>query len=159
MDAGEKKALENIEEFGCHVLHVMAEDELPPFSYSVGITKSSGQPEAVVIGLKQPMAHFVINEYNSRVRAGEIFEPGKTYDDFLEGFPVVVESVDRKFYRDYFGWNLWLYKGEDFAVLQIVYPSTDGVWPWDAEASEWFRKWQPVLTSTPVNPGTLGSPN
>jgi len=35
MDAAEQKALEDIERYGCHILHVMAQGELPPFSYTL----------------------------------------------------------------------------------------------------------------------------
>ena len=79
------KALANIEEYGCQVIHVIAEDDQPPFSYSVGIQKSSGAPEVIVIGLKQPISHFAINEYNRRVRAGERIHAGQTAGGFLEG--------------------------------------------------------------------------
>lgn len=37
MDPAEKKARADIERFGCHVVHVLAEGDLPAFSYSVGI--------------------------------------------------------------------------------------------------------------------------
>lgn len=54
MDAGERKCLEDIERYGCHVIHVLAEAELPPFAYSVGIARQTGAAEAIVIGLKKP---------------------------------------------------------------------------------------------------------
>ena len=49
MDAGEKKPLADIEQYGCHVIHVLEEEEGPPFSYSVGVQKTSGAPEVMVI--------------------------------------------------------------------------------------------------------------
>jgi hypothetical protein len=100
----------------------------------------------VVIGLKREMAHFVVNEYNHRVRAGERFLPGQRYAGFLEGFDVQFEVVAKKHFRNYFGWGRWLYKGDHFEVLQIVYPTTTGVWPWDDAADDWFRARQPRLS-------------
>jgi hypothetical protein len=155
MDPGEQKALADIDKYGCHVVHVAAEDELPPFSYSVGIQRSSGAPEVVVVGLKQPIAHFVVNEYNRRVQVGQSFHPGETYSGFLEGFLVGFELVEEEFYREHFGWNLWLYNGPSFKVLQVVYPTTNGVWPWNA--TDGFRTWQPLLTNRPVLPRTVGT--
>ena len=152
MDAGEQKALADIDRFGCHVIHVAPEGDLPPFSYSVGIQRSAGSPEIVVIGLKQPLAHSVVNEYNGRIQAGEMFVPGQLYAEFIEGFEVTFEQVEWQFYREYFGWDLWLYGGDGFEVLQLVYPTTDGVWPWQPSASEWFRQWQPLLTTSAVSP-------
>ncbi len=37
MDAGEQKALDDIAKHGCHIINLLAEGELPEFSYSVGI--------------------------------------------------------------------------------------------------------------------------
>jgi len=152
MDPAEQKALADIDQYGCHVLHVAAEDELPPFSYSVGIWRSSGRPEVIAIGLKQNLAHFIVNEYNQRVQGGEVFVPGQLYSGFIEGFEVTFEQVERELYPEYFGWDLWLYGGLQFEALQLVYPSTTGVWPWQPSASEGFRTWQPLLTSAPVSP-------
>jgi hypothetical protein len=145
LDEGDEKALADIEKYGCHVIHVHEEGDLPPFAYSVGIQKTSGAPEVVVVGLKQPMAHFVVNEYNRCVRNGERFAPGQRYSGFLEGFDVQFLLADRAHYEEYFGWNRWLYDGNEFDVLQMVYPSTDGVWPWGAGASAWFRARQQLL--------------
>ncbi len=143
------KAIADIEKYGCHVIHVGAEDDLPPFSYSVGIQRSSGAPEVVIIGLEQPISHFVVNEYNRRVRAGERFRSGQTASGFLEGFDVLILSVDRIHYPEYFGWDRWLYRGNDFDVLQLVWPSTEGIWPWQAGAFDGFEKWQPILSVLP----------
>lgn len=144
MDEQEQRVLANIEQYGCHVIHVL-EGDLPPFSYSVGVEKSSGAPEVVVIGLKQPLAHFIVNEYNRRVREGERFQPGESVEGFLEGFACRFLAVDPSHYDDYFGQDLRLYKGAGFRVLQLVFPTVDGIWPWDAEADEWFRNRQPLL--------------
>jgi hypothetical protein len=32
----DKKLLSDIDKYGCHVIYVLAEDDLPPFCYSVG---------------------------------------------------------------------------------------------------------------------------
>ena len=97
------------------------------------------------MGLKRPIAHFAINEYNRRVRSGERFGDGQFAGGFLEGFDCVFREVDRAHYRDYLGWARWLYRSNEFPTLQLVYPTTSGVWPWQPEASEWFRKWQTML--------------
>jgi len=152
IDPGEAKALADIERYGGHIIHVAGEGELSPFSYSVGIFRSSRNPEVVVIGLKQNLAHFVLNEYNRRSKAGEIFVPGTLYAEFIEGFEVTFEKVEPRFYAEYSGWNLWHYDGPNFEVLQLVYPTTGGVWPWQSSATDWFRSWQPILTSVPVSP-------
>jgi hypothetical protein len=110
------------------------------------VQKSSGAPEVMVIGLKQPIAHFVVDEYNRRVGAGERFVPGARYDGFLDGFQVQLEVVAPKHFDEYLGWDKWLYGGKNFEALQIIYPTTNGVWPWESGASDWFRQRQPILS-------------
>ncbi|CAN5136394.1 hypothetical protein BH11PSE11_BH11PSE11_05150 [soil metagenome] len=127
-------------------MHIAAEDDLPPFAFSVGITKASNAPEVIVVGLKQPMAHFVVNEYNRRIRAGQTVVPGQRYSGFIEGFDVLVEKVHLSHYDEYLGYNLWLYQGPNFEAVQIVYPNTTGTWPWEEAATAWFRSWQPRLS-------------
>ena len=67
---------------------------------------------------------------------------------FIEGFDCQFREVHVSHYREYLGWDTWLYGGTEFRVLQIVYPTTAGVWPWEPDASDWFRAWQPVLDQT-----------
>ena len=104
MDPGEKKALEDIEKYGCHILHILEESDLPRFTYSIGIEKSTGQPELIVTGLKRDLGHWMINEYNARVRDGETFEQDGFYGGFLEDFQVTFKLVEKKHYDEYFGW-------------------------------------------------------
>ena len=82
MDPREKKALDDIRAHGCHVIHVLEEAGLPPFSYSVGIQQTSKVAEVIVIviviGLNRDTAHVIVNEYNRLVRTGETFLSGKS---------------------------------------------------------------------------------
>ncbi|MBH9554051.1 DUF4262 domain-containing protein [Inhella gelatinilytica] len=136
----------HIEKCGCSVTSVFDPDgDEPPFSYSIGIAQSSQAPELIVVGLKPEISHWLVNEYNRRVRAGERFSPGVLYADFLEGFEVQFGLVDRQHRAEYMRSASWLYGGPDFEALQMLWPSTSGVWPWDSEASEWFRANQPLL--------------
>jgi hypothetical protein len=145
MDKGEEKALKDIGEYGCHILHVMEDGDHPRFSYSIGIEKTSRQPEIIVTGLKQELAHWIINEYNSRIKKGEIFMPDKFYEGFLDGFKVTFKKVQKTYYDEYFGWAKWLYGGDGFSAVQLIYPSTSGAWPWDNNAPEDFIRFVPKL--------------
>ncbi len=152
-DPAEEKALADIEEYGCHILHVLEEGDDPPFSYSVGIEYKFGAPELIVVGLKREISQFIINEYCSRVRSGEAFQPGQRSSGFVEGFDCQFGAVHIDHYREHFGWDIWFYDGLDFRVMQLIYPTVEGIWPWDVEASEWFRAWQPLLERPPGNAG------
>ena len=154
MDESDRKTLDDIEKYGCHVVGVMAEDDLPPFAYSVGIQQKTTKPELIVIGLKHELAHSIINDYNQRVVSGEVFEPGKRYAGFIEGFECELRVVHSSHYKEHLGYCHWLYHGWHFKVLQLIYPTTTGVWPWQPEATEWFRTRQPLL-DTPHGEGNV----
>ena len=145
MDEHEKKALDNIEKYGCHVMNVMEEGDLTGFTYSIGINKKQNKPDVVVMGLKSELAHSMVNNYKDRLIKGEVFESGKSYSDFLGDFDVCFIKVAKKHFKEHFGWGLWLHKGDDFEVLQMVWPTTEGVWPWDNEKSEYYTWAQPIL--------------
>ena len=123
----------------------MEEGEYPRFTYSIGIEKTTGQPDLIITGLKRELAHWMINEYARRIKEGEAFEPSKYYNDFLEGFEVTFIEVAKERYKEHFGWGLWYNKGYNFKMLQLVYPSTSGVWPWDDGAPDDFKWFQPLL--------------
>lgn len=147
-EASEWKALADIEEHGLHIIHVREEGELPPFSYSIGIGKSLGMPELIVIGLHAEVAHAAINECYRQMKNGAVLAPGTRVRDLLGGgFECVIGEVPPARLRDYMGWARWLYDGDDFRAWQIVYPSTAGVFPWEAEAPQGFRTWQPLLAA------------
>ena len=145
MDKFEQQALDDIEEYGCHILHVMGEGEYPRFTYSIGIERTSNRPDLIITGLKREIAHWMINEYNRRIKEGEVFELSKFYGGFLEGFEVTFGEVLKEHYKEYLGWGIWYNKSDNFKMLQLVYPNTSGIWPWDDSVPEDFKWFQPLL--------------
>lgn len=136
----------NIEEFGCSVTSVVDPDGVdPPFSYSIGLAKTTSQPEIIVVGLRPQLGHWLIDEYSGRSKAGVVFSPGVLYEGFLEGFEVQFGTVSRENREKYMLSAAWLHDGPDFEALQLLYPNTSGVWPWDDDADEWFKANQPIL--------------
>ncbi|MBY5991735.1 DUF4262 domain-containing protein [Ferrimonas balearica] len=151
MDEEDLKALDDIEKYGCHILGVMEGDGEPRFSYSIGINKQQDKPDLIVVGLKPELSHSIINNYKDRLLSGETFVPGYYYSGLLEGFDVCFVEVDKSNYKNYLGWGLWLHKGDDFKVLQLIWPTTNGQWPWDKPISKFYEWAQPILSAS----GTL----
>ncbi len=138
--------LEHIEKFGCSVTSVFDPDnEKPPYSYSIGIARSCGAPELIVVGLNQDLGHDLVNVYNDKVQTGKRFELGVEYQDFLEDFPIQFAQVMRKYRERYMLSTSWLYGGPEFEALQLIWPSTSGIWPWQSEAPNWLCDIQPLL--------------
>ena len=63
MDERDQKVLNDIEEYGCHVLNVLEGDGEPSFTYSIGINKRQNKPDILILGLKSKLAHSIANNY------------------------------------------------------------------------------------------------
>lgn len=142
----DRRVAANIQKFGCHVVSVFDPDgRHPTFSYSIGIQARTGAPEVIVIGLSPTLGHSLVNEYNRRVRDGGQLPRGRPQAGFLEGFDVYVEPARPERLGEYtLGCDRY-YQGEPYRVVQIVYPTTKGAWPWQKAASDAFRAGQPML--------------
>jgi hypothetical protein len=152
-DESDAKALSDVAAYGLHIIHVGEGDDSPPFSYSIGIEKSLGLPDLIVIGLKAEVAQSAINECYRQMKAGTPITPGTFVGDLLGGdFKCLIGEVSPSNYRAYMGWALWLYGGTSFRAYQILFPSTEGVFPWEPESGEWFKNYQPLLAE-PAMPG------
>ena len=146
MNESEKSILKNIEEYGCHINSVFDnEGNDPDFTYTIGIEKSQNQPELIVFGLRKELGAWIANEYNRKLREGLIIDTKNYYSGFIEGFDVCFKSVGKKCKEDYMLSCDWLYAGQDFEAIQLVYPTVNGVWPWEIEASVSFKSFQPSM--------------
>lgn len=148
--AAEEKCLADIAEHGLHVLRVFGDDEWPGFVYSVGLYHSFQIPEIIILGLKPELSHATLNEIARRAQEGERFRVGDSIDGLLEGFSTVLRPVRRELVEPHFGWDRWFYDGAEFPTAQLVWPTTAGVWPWDAATSADFRARQPLLAEVGV---------
>ena len=149
------KALRDVEAFGCHVLLISGDEDGPNFCYSIGIEATSQQPDLLILGMRSETAHWIINEYNERVRAGEVFVPNLPYYGFIEGFPVFFSLLGREHYEKYLGWGRWFYGGNTFRAYQMIYPTTSGLWPWSKGAPEGYL-WAMPLLCPPPSPLPIG---
>ena len=147
MNDYERKILRHIGDFGCSVTSVFdPEGDNPPFTYSIGIARSTDAPELIVVGLESKISHWLVNEYLRRCRSGERFQPGVDYLGFLEGFSVRFVPVAREHRADYMRSACWLHEGPEFEALQLVWPTRSGAWPWDEDAPDWLADDQPLLS-------------
>lgn len=146
-DEDDQRFLKIVEEFGWHVTLVGGDEDGPSFAYSTGIFRLTGKPELIVFGLPKEVAHFVVNEYGERLRAGAELSPRSYHDGFLEGHSVTfieASAPDRD--QEYTTWASWFYDRQPFPVLQLVYPdSQTGAFPWQQGYREEWRWHQPLL--------------
>ncbi|WP_428328633.1 DUF4262 domain-containing protein [Mucilaginibacter sp.] len=149
LDDGDKKLLSDIEKYGVHIVHILADEENPPFGFSVGLFKNYNHPEIIMAGLKRELIHSLINDMAADIKNGKIFTPYSYYNDIIDGFGCYFIEVDKSNYRKYMGYASWYYNGSNFPVVQCIYPTTKGIYPWQKEWPENLKMLQPLLG--PVN--------
>jgi hypothetical protein len=141
----DKQLLADIEKHGWLVFKVLEDDKGPGFCYSVGLFKKFNHPEILIVGLDLDIAHELINEIGEYIGKGRNYESGRLYADILDDFNCLMLSVDKKYFREYFGYALWFYKSDSFPVLQCIYPTIKGIYPWEKEWPKDLIQIQPVL--------------
>jgi hypothetical protein len=144
-DEGDRKVINDVREHGWHVVAIPPEDDTPGWEFSIGMYKTLAHPEIAVFGLKQEVAHSLINEVGQRVKNGATVERDAELSDLLEGVRCTFKTDLPKWYRPFFGTATWYYKGLNFPVMQCIWPDHDQKYPWDPRfRSSWLWA-QPLL--------------
>lgn len=148
-DEFEQKALDDIREFGLHIIGVAEDDEGPGFVYSIGLLENYAHPEVIIIGLRQELAHILLNNMAFDIKGGKTITPGEFHEGVLDNFLCYFGSVSTEYYREYVGWASWFYGGDNFPLLQCVYPTVQGIFPWEKNFPEELKWSCQLLTSPP----------
>lgn len=166
-DADEQRVIDDIREYGWHVVGVEADEDGPAFAYSVGIQQTLNHPEIIVFGLNDPETMmYIINTVGDEIRKGASFEDWHESDEILNGYSCVFRWVSTESYPDYLGYAKWYYQPEGFDALQCIWPDKQHRYPWHPECHPSFKQRQPILaddTDWPFHEGmnraaiTIGS--
>jgi hypothetical protein len=147
MTKAEQKIIDTIKEYGWTVLMVMDRKDEPTgepnFAYSIGMYETFGLPEILIIGLKPELQHVLINNIGGSYKSGLKLQSGIFQKDIIDNFDCLIVEVEKKYYEDYFGQALAYYGHDNFPVYQIVYPTTKGIFPWEADFPKTLK--QPIL--------------
>lgn len=140
-----QKIKSDIKKHDLHIIHVLEEDGEPNFSYTIGLYETYKKSEIFIIGLKQDMHQVLLNNIAYDYKQGSEFTSGKMYDDILDDYECMMLDVDKKYYEEYLGMAIDYYQRKDFPVMQIIWPTPSNMFPFDKDAPDGFKKWQPVL--------------
>lgn len=143
----DKKLLDDVEKYGLHLIHVLADETASRFSYSIGLFKSYHHAEIIIIGLKQELSHILINNMAEKIKNGKVFYPLNYYPDILDDFLCYFIEVDHTNYDEYVGQAQRYYREDNFPLLQCIYPTVKGIYPWAKEWPENIKDLQPILGS------------
>jgi hypothetical protein len=148
-DPHEQPILDHIARYGWHAALVPAGEDAPPFAYSIGFYHSYRHPEVLIIGAGPELGHSMLRGCAQWREANGPIPLDRHIPGLIEGFDCVFKEIPRRRYRDFFGYALWYYKGDDFPALQCVMPDKQGRFPWQPGFDERYRRAQPVLYDEP----------
>lgn len=148
-DEDEKRLIDDVRDYGWHLIGVSDDPEGPAFVYSVGLFHTLQHPEIIIFGLSSTsVMGQIINSIGELVRQGRRFADRIESSEVLEGYTCTFREVPLDAYPDYLGFARWYYRPEQFPVLQCVWPDKAGIYPWQAECHPWVIRHQPILAET-----------
>jgi len=137
---------ETVKSHGWVVQLIREEGDLPAFAYTIGLHRTFGGPELIVVGLRTEVMHGMLNDCGERMRAGETLPVGTPFSGVLEDYDVLLRPVTSpESYREYVGYGLWFYGGPNFPLLQLVWPDKEGRFPGQEGANPFMKTQQPLL--------------
>jgi hypothetical protein len=148
--AAEQKCIDDVEQYGLHIINVHEDAEGPGFAYTVGLFRTYQHPEIILFGLPPQTMHALLNDVADLIRSGSRFEAGATSDEVLRDYLCAFRAVPERHYEAHLGWAVWFYEGRSFPALQLVYPDREHRWPGEASVREAFLAQQPLLETAPV---------
>ena len=148
-DESEQKAIDDIREHGLHIIHVHDDSQGPGFAYSIGLFENYAHAEIIIIGLKMDLSHRLLNNMAFDIKEGKTFTAGEFHEGVLDDFFCYFGEVPRQHYREFVGWARWFYEGDNFSLVQCVYPTVKGIFPWEKDFPEDTRWNCPLLIDPP----------
>jgi hypothetical protein len=142
-DAVAQQLLDHVAEYGWAVLG--QEGWGLTYTFSVGLWRGHRHPEVVVLGLAEEAAHVLINALGDAISGGRSFTVGQRYEGFVPGFDVAFVAVDAGHVAGLLGYACWYNAGDDFPVVQCVWPDAAGRLPWEEGFDVRFHERQPLL--------------
>lgn len=142
----ERKLVDDVEAYGRHIIQVRPDNEIPGWSYTIGLYENFGQAEVIVVGLKEDTAHFVLNEVCGLYRSGTVFREGHRQSNLLESVDCEFRTVEKRWLEaGVMGYANWFYGSPEYPVLQCVYPDLKGVFAWEDGFDTSWRSRQALL--------------
>lgn len=138
---------------GWFVEPVRAVDDLtspfPTYSYTVGLEALVGHPEIVIFGLSAVAARGLLEMTVEQLKAGVTLPLDQPFVGLLDNdLRSMLVTVDRVEHGDRFPTPAVVYGDQPWRLTQLVWPHSNGAFPWEEHWPHEMRLVQPVLAST-----------
>lgn len=135
----------DIENEGCHIVLVEADDYLPAYAYTIGLFPNYQHPEVICFGLSPELLKTLLKDAQKLIKQDKKLIPGYLFPEFLKGHNTQFLRVNPAYYPDYFGLAQRFYNSRNFPALQLVWPDKKNKFPWEAGFNAELKFNQPLL--------------
>ncbi len=149
LDEVEQRIVDDIAEFGWHLLSIHATADAPPFCYTIGLMHTLDHPEVILFGLDGNVAGKILNEIGEQIRSGRPFDQPGLYEGVLAHFACKMRPVSPRFHTDYLGYAMWhrRHVGQHgtLTAMQCLWPDKAGLFPDEPGFNSEIAHLQPLL--------------
>ncbi|MFJ4848661.1 MULTISPECIES: DUF4262 domain-containing protein [unclassified Streptomyces] len=131
LDPRTRATVNAIHQHGWQVMMVPADDRGPGWAYTIGLWHNHRMPGLAMFGLDIRLMQTVLNDLGQRAVEGHSLGADQKRDD-AASVPVVLKTVDYRWYKAFFGAAIGYYTKPPFPFLQVVWPNRDGTYPWQS---------------------------
>ena len=136
-----------IDEFGCDIIEVEGNNYFPSYIYTVGLFQQFNHPEIVCFGLSSETMIALINQIRENIEEDRaMYEVNKQYYGFLpQEYPISFLKVQSLFYMEYFEIAVGFYNSKDFPFIELIWPDSSKLFPYQNGFDEKIKYNQPLL--------------
>ena len=118
----------------------------PSYAYTIGVPALTGFPEIAVFGLTPVAANGLIGLVVDALQGGTEIPLGVELIGLLDGeLRCMFAPVDLDEHRAAFVTATAWYRGDPFAMVQLIYPDRNGFMPYESGFEQRLRLAQPVI--------------
>ncbi|WP_190276734.1 DUF4262 domain-containing protein [Catenulispora acidiphila] len=143
------EAAAHVRRTGWTSIGIMPGTRTPGWAFSVGLWHSYRAPEVSLFGLLLPDMQQRVNRAGRLIRDNKPFGYDIEIDGILDAQPVVAKRVHPGWYPTLFGFAVGFYRGAVPPFVQLVWPDSHGLFPWQPGCGLRCRTVQPQLWLPP----------
>ena len=146
-----QRALDDIKQYGWHLIIVPDDEGGPGFVYSVGMMQTLKHPEIIMFGLESDLMVEVIHGMGIEIEKGRRFAAPGLADDLLKECACKIIAGDKRWHEEYMGYAVWhrqhVGQAGTLQAVQCVWPDKQGRFPDDPSCNRDVIAVQPILGS------------
>jgi hypothetical protein len=146
-----KRGQTMVRRYGWMVQAVLANDQQPTYSYSVGLSTTFSHPEIFMVGFHPDMCRSLINVAGNHIKGGMRFDAPCLSDVILESFPAAFLPVHFGSAYDHSNAGRAIL-GHSFDAVQLFLPDAAGLFPWESGCDPQYAAVQTSLLLTVSEP-------